>query len=206
MSILWWIRSLQTRILMSKCRLGFLTWCDGTERRLVSLRAIVRRTLATNPPSLAACFSEAARERLLQTNATSRPAGILFTKNEADGRTIPGPDLRPTLIRARTLYGAGLGFASLRLLAVVVKATQGHMWDEGGYLENILAEIDADISQALQSSREELDGGRVGDMAMARQAMEELRAAVKESQAGVEGWGGVYPFDRAAVTLDYCKV
>ena len=171
-----------------------------------SLRAIVRRTLATNSPSVASSFTEAARERLLQTNATSRPTGRLFIKADGSHQTIPGPDLRNTLLRARTLYGAGLGFASLKLLAAVVRAIQGHQWERGESLENTLAEIDADISQALQSSREELDGGRVYDMAIAREAIEELRTAVKDSQKEVEGWGGVYPFDRAAISLEYWKL
>lgn len=155
---------------------------------------------------MASSFTEAARERLLQTNTTSRPTGKLFIKADGNHRTIPGPDLKGTLIRARTLYGAGLGFASLKLLAAVVRATQGHQWNGSENLENTLAEIDADISQALQSSREELDSGRVYDIATAREAIEELRMAVKDSQKEVEGWGGVYPFDRAAISLEYWKL
>ena len=80
------------------------------------------------------------------------------------------------------------------------------VWETGSEIETTLAEIDADISQALQSSREELDGGRVGDIASARAAISDLRAAVRESKIAVENWGGVYPFERAEATLEFWKM
>ncbi|KAI0071794.1 hypothetical protein K474DRAFT_1651993 [Panus rudis PR-1116 ss-1] len=173
------------------------------------LRAIVRRTLATNSPSVASSFTEAARERLIQVKATTPPSGTgtpLFIRRKDDGLTIPDPELHNVLIRARSLYGAGLGLASLRLLAAVVRGTKGHRWEEGSHLESIFAEIDADISQGLQSSREEIEGGRVPELGVAREAIEDLRTAIKEIQADVETWGGVFPFDRAAHSLDYWKL
>lgn len=73
-------------------------------------------------------------------------------------------------------------------------------------MEQILAEIDADIGQALQSSREEMDGGRVGSLTNARAALEELKSAIKESHLAVASWGGLYPFERAAASLDFWKL
>lgn len=99
-----------------------------------------------------------------------------------------------------------MGLASLRVLACVVKATTGLRWKEGDGIENIFAEVDADISQALQSSREELDSGRVVDVAAAKQALVELRTAIKDSQREIQSWQGVYPFERAAASLDFWKL
>lgn len=79
------------------------------------------------------------------------------------------------------------------------------MWEEGSAIESVLAEIDADISQALQSSREEMDSGRM-DITTARSAISDLKSAVKESKLAVENWGGVYPFERAEATLEFWKL
>lgn len=118
----------------------------------------------------------------------------------------PTAELRRVLTRARMLYGVGLGFASLRLLAQPVRATAKFRWEPGSDIEQVLAEIDADIGQALQSSREEMDSGRGGNLVAARAALEELRAAIKQSQTAVDSWAGVYPFERAAATLEFWKL
>ena len=73
-------------------------------------------------------------------------------------------------------------------------------------MERALAEIDADISQALQSSREEMDSGRVGDIAIARAAITDLKSAVKENRMAVESWGADCPFERAEASLDFWKL
>ena len=62
------------------------------------------------------------------------------------------PSLHDLLTRARSLYGAGLGFASLGLLSSIVRATIGLRWDDDGDMADILAVIDADIGQAIQAS------------------------------------------------------
>ena len=119
---------------------------------------------------------------------------------------MPTAGLRTVLTRARTLYGAGMGFASLRVLAQPVRATTVFFWAEGSEMEAVLAEIDADISQALQSSREEMDSGRMVDITIARLAISDLKSAVRESKLAVERWGGVYPFERAEATLEFWKL
>jgi hypothetical protein len=62
------------------------------------------------------------------------------------------PCLHDILTRARSLYGAGLGFASLAVLSSIVRATIGLRWDDDGDMADILAVIDADIGQAIQAS------------------------------------------------------
>ena len=45
-----------------------------------------------------------------------------------------------------------MGFASLGILDSVVRATIGLRWKEDGEMSDILALVDADISQAIQVS------------------------------------------------------
>lgn len=91
-------------------------------------------------------------------------------------------------------------------------------------MADILAEIDADIGQAiqvgfclafwmpyltrcvLQSSKEEIEGGRVNDFASAREAVSDLRNAVNESYVDVESWGGEFPFERGLSSIEYWKI
>ena len=73
-------------------------------------------------------------------------------------------------------------------------------------MEDVLAHIDADISQGIQSSKEEFDGGRVTDIQDAREIGQELRSAVGESQIDVKKWDGAFPFERAASSLEYWRV
>ena len=65
---------------------------------------------------------------------------------------MPTPQLHDTLTYIRSLYGAGLGFASLSALTTVVRATLGLHWEPVGVMVDILAFIDADIGQAIQVS------------------------------------------------------
>ena len=99
-----------------------------------------------------------------------------------------------------------MGFASLKILARVVWATVGLRWEEDGPMEDVLALIDADISQAIQSAKEELEGGRAGDLQAAREVVQELRSAVGESQMDVRKWNGAFPFERAASSLEYWRI
>ncbi|KAG1835781.1 hypothetical protein F4604DRAFT_1853211 [Suillus subluteus] len=127
---------------------------------------------------LAAAFTAAARSRLRQTSARR-----IATTNELDN----------ALARARSLYGAGMGFASLGILSSIVKATRMAQWAD------VLAVIDADISQAMQSCKEELEGGRVSDTAVPQEAIGNLCAR------DVEIWGGEFPFDRASNSIECWK-
>lgn len=45
-----------------------------------------------------------------------------------------------------------MGFASLGVLASIVRASIGLRWEEDGVIADILAVIDADIGQAIQVS------------------------------------------------------
>lgn len=171
------------------------------------LRTIVRDLVGSGIPSIGSTFSAAARSRLIQSGAsTGRVQGPLFKRNAHDGRMHPSEHLQDTLRRARCLFGAGLGFASLLVLAVVVRATIGLRWNVENEMSDILADVDADICQAIQSSKEELEGGRVDDYAKAREAVKELENAVKESLVDVESWGGEYPFERASLSFEHWKM
>lgn len=57
-----------------------------------------------------------------------------------------------------------------------------------------------------QSSKEEIEGGRVVDFTSAREVKNELRCAVNDSLTDVESWGGEFPFERAAASIEYWKV
>lgn len=111
------------------------------------------------------------------------------------------------------------------MLASIVRATIGLRWEDDGDMSDILAVIDADIGQAIQvsfvstnhinirayqtasqSSKEEIEGSRVVDFSSAREARNELRCAVNDSVADVQSWGGEFPFERAAASIDYWKI
>ncbi|KAL7278416.1 hypothetical protein PYCCODRAFT_1375398 [Trametes coccinea BRFM310] len=174
---------------------------------LEDLRAIVRGMLATSPPSVAAAFTAAARQRLVRVKATDVPDMTGLFASGPDGNSAePTEKLNGVLLRIRTLYGSGMGFASLRILTRVVGATVGLRWEEDGAMEDTLAIIDADISQAIQSAKEEIDGNRVADFQEAREVVEELRSAVNESQMDAKKWNGAFPFERAASSLEFWRV
>ena len=163
--------------------------------------------LATSPPSVAQAFTSAARQRLHRVNADAVPDTMgIFSPGPGEKTASPSEKLHDILIRIRTLYGSGMGFASLKILARIVNATVGLKWEEDSAMEDVLAEIDADISQAIQSSKEEIEGGRVADFQAAREIVHELRSAVNDSQMDVKKWDGEFPFDRAASSLEYWRV
>ncbi|KAJ7034492.1 hypothetical protein C8F04DRAFT_574581 [Mycena alexandri] len=172
---------------------------------LDDLRAIVRSMVASATPGIAAALTTAARDRLQQTNARCLPGGYnLFTTY---GTCVAStPQLHDLLKRARALYGSGMGFASLGLLTGAVRSTIGLRWEGEGDVADILAIIDADIAQAIQSCKEEVEAGRVGEHTTARKALNELRGAVDASYADVHHWGGEFPFERAASSLAYWKL
>ncbi|KZT67170.1 hypothetical protein DAEQUDRAFT_713865 [Daedalea quercina L-15889] len=169
------------------------------------MRAVVRTFLATSPPSVTAAFHDAARRRLDKMNAKQlSPSTQLFSKS-VDGFSHPTPELATVLRRARSLYGAGMGFASLALLTQVVRATLGMRWQEDGDTADILAHIDADITQAIQSSKEESAGGRVTDLSGARATVSELQNALVHTDRDAEMRGCESPFERALVSMQYWK-
>ncbi|EJD05264.1 uncharacterized protein FOMMEDRAFT_105495 [Fomitiporia mediterranea MF3/22] len=173
---------------------------------LDDLRTIVRSMLATSPPSVAACFVSAARGCLSQSmerGISKQP--VLFEQRERHGRVeiTPSACLTSLLSYTRTLYGAGMGFESLDTLSRIVHATAGLRWDADDRLVLDLAIIDADVSQAIQSCREEYTAGNVRDINTARTALRKLRAALTECRAEVESWGGEFPFYRGSANADY---
>ncbi|KAI0769644.1 hypothetical protein BD413DRAFT_76742 [Trametes elegans] len=163
---------------------------------LNELRAFVRATLATSPPSAAGTFTAAARKHLVRANAAALPRHETLFVQSADGHSWePAPDLAVVLGRCRMLYGAGLGVASLAALIEVVRGAIGIRWEEDSGVEGALAAVDADLTQAIQSAKEELDGGRVVDVGEAKAVREALHEALLDDRKDVEGWGGDFPFE-----------
>lgn len=173
-----------------------------------SLRAIVRSLLATSSPVVAASFTAAARARLGRSLGKSSPSpAVLFQVRDNDPRTaVPTPELSSLLAHVRALYGAGMGFQSLGILAAVVRATSGLRWGEDGEMVDVLATVDADLSQAVQSCREELAAGYVADIAVARATLHDVRTALDDCQTEVESWGGEFPFERGAANAECLQV
>ncbi|KAI9461904.1 hypothetical protein BJY52DRAFT_164069 [Lactarius psammicola] len=173
--------------------------------RVEDLRATVRILLASMPPSTAQAFTKAARSRMASSNASPLPhAPILFLFDGAD--PMPTSSLYDILAHARALYGAGMGLTSFGIFANIVRSSLGLRWTPYGATADALTLIDGDICQAIQSSKEEIDSGRAGDIESARAKITELRAALKESADAVARWGGDFPFERAAATLEVWKM
>ncbi|KAI0685208.1 hypothetical protein BC835DRAFT_1290809, partial [Cytidiella melzeri] len=169
------------------------------------LRAILRATLTSCPPSTATAFTAAARKRLVHLSSRSRPCATSLFDVMEDGLAVPTPNLHACLRRSRSLYGAGMGLTSLSILTEVVQATVGIRWDLDGETADILAAVDADISQAYQSSKEEIASGRVSDHNVTRMTVQGLAAAVNQSLSDCEVWGGEFPFEQALAIVDYGK-
>jgi len=98
-----------------------------------------------------------------------------------------------------------MGLASFGIFANIIRSSLGLRWSPYGAAADALTLIDGDICQAIQSSKEEIDSGRAGDIE-ARARVAELRAALKESADAVARWGGDFPFERAAATLEVWKM
>ncbi|KAF8659468.1 hypothetical protein AX16_001835 [Volvariella volvacea WC 439] len=170
------------------------------------LRAIMRNMLATGPPGLATCFSNSARSQMLATSKTKPlpPTHHLFTKH---GRYVtPLPQFYETLKRVRSLYGAGLGFASLSQLAMMIRMVTEFQWESEGIMMDALITLDADIGQAVQSSKEEIEGGRVSDLPAARAILGDIKSALTECRTRTTSWKGVYPFGRAQLSINFWKI
>nr|GAT57135.1 predicted protein [Mycena chlorophos] len=193
------------------------------------LRAIIRSMVASATPGIAAALHDAARERLSQT----LHAGILTPPSSAgsspSSETGAYPLLTPygptshmhdLLRRARALYGSGMGFASLGLLAHGARASLGLRWDAEGEdaLAEVLAVLDADIAQAIQSCKEEVDSGRAATPEAhedARAALADIRAALRacETDCAARARRPLaccsekdFAFERAMVSLNYWDI
>jgi len=170
------------------------------------LRSIARNLLATNPPSFSVAFTEAARSRLRQTSGRFVVNASALFVHESGGNAAPSDKLKDVLFRVRALYGAGMGFDSLRMLAMIVHASIGLRWEDDSNMSNTLAFIDADIGQAIQSSKEEIEAGRMNDRERALEIFRDLQTAVKDSMKDVQTWGGEFPYERAKSSLDHWKM
>ncbi|OSD03939.1 hypothetical protein PYCCODRAFT_1466404 [Trametes coccinea BRFM310] len=174
---------------------------------LEELRSFARATLASSTPTVTAAFTAAARSHLAKIRATqSLTAGTLFHHDGDVWR--PTEELPKILERCRVLYGAGMGVAALTLLKEVVEKSVGVRWEEDSPVEQALAAIDADLCQAIQSAKEELDraGEKDSDVEAAREAREKLRSALMASKHEVEEWEGDFPFESALWSVDLWKL
>ncbi|KZV69426.1 hypothetical protein PENSPDRAFT_652391 [Peniophora sp. CONT] len=173
------------------------------------LRATVRALLATTAPSTAVAFTKAARARLAKTHpAHIAPDSQLFAPDPSHfGLVIPGPDIAAALRHARALYGSGLGLAGLEILLEIVQATGGLRWTESGPTGDLLAVVDADCCQAIQSAKEEIGGGRAGQsFDRVRATIAHARAVLGQSAKDVSTWSPDFPFERAFSSLEVWKV
>jgi len=172
--------------------------------KVEDLRATVRILLSSMPPSTAQAFTKAARSRLSSTNASPLPhPQILFFFDAAE--PTPTSGLYDILAHARALYGAGMGLTSFGVFASIIRTSLGLRWSPFGQAAEAFALIDGDICQAIQSSKEEIDSGRAGDLDTARAKVADLRNALKDCADAVSRWGGDFPFERAVATLEVWK-
>ncbi|KAI0295127.1 hypothetical protein B0F90DRAFT_1752870 [Multifurca ochricompacta] len=173
--------------------------------RVEDLRATVRILLATMPPSTAQAFTKAARSRLSSSNASPLPhPQVLFYFDGTDASPTSG--LYDVLAHARALYGAGMGLTSFGIFTTIIRNSLGLRWTPFGTVIDAFTLIDGDICQALQSAKEEIDSGRAGDLDSTRAKVADLRAALKECADAIARWGGNFPFERAAATLEVWKI
>jgi hypothetical protein len=182
--------------------------------------------LAKGPIGFTPAFTEAARNRLREANAKKIPTFALFTTNESK-IVVPTPHLNDVLIRARSLYGVGMGIASLGVLTSVVRATLGLRWGEDSEMAEVLAIVDVDLTQAIQvssdpkkkslithsdqietpqSSKEELESEDSDQNQKAAEIISELRTALESSDDEVTSWGGEVPFERGLDSIKFLKV
>ena len=162
--------------------------------------------LARALPSVTEQFTGVARSLLRKKYAAFIPPGHeeLFVLEE-DQTMSPTSTLYDVLSRTRALYGIGMGFESLSLLQAVVKITSSLRWRESDEMTDVLAAIDTDIAQAIQSSKEELLAGRVDVSDHARGIVAAFITTLQETQDIIQDWGGVFPFERALDGLMYWK-
>jgi hypothetical protein len=100
----------------------------------------------------------------------------------------------------------GLGVDSLPILTYVIRATFPLRWttSDNDPLLPHLAVLDSDLSQAIQSCKEELAAGLLQteeEVNSAKLSLEDLFRALEEGRHLVESWGGEFCFDRVSDVL-----
>jgi len=132
---------------------------------------------------------------LPSTSSTPEPTDPHFTPVVAD-----------LLRRARALFGAGLGLQSLPILTLLIHGTHSLHWSEDGEFVDTLAILDSDISQAVQSSLEEVAASNfdnlLGGVEEGIHVVTDLQKALKGCEAEVESWGGEFPFQRGLANME----
>ncbi|TCD60965.1 hypothetical protein EIP91_009246 [Steccherinum ochraceum] len=183
----------------------FLANATPDEQVTPPVLTILRTTLATCPASTTSALAAAARHHFDHWKPAPPPEG-LFTVQDT-GLSIAAPGLQKVLARARALYGVGSAFASLAVLEGVVRATVGLRWKGNGPMAYALADIDSDITQAIQSCKEEWGSGRVKDMGAAKRALASIGETIQSSKDDCERWDEEsFPFERAEVSVQYWKI
>ena len=104
------------------------------------------------------------------------------------------------------MYGAGLGFAALRYLTPAMQQTIGLRWEEDDEMADSLAVLDSDMTQAIQSGKEELMRENGAGVNEARAVVKELRLRLSEASVSVRSWGGEFPFERTQASLEHWKI
>jgi len=82
----------------------------------------------------------------------------------------------------------------------------GLQWEEDDEMADSLAILDSDMTQAIQSGKEELARENGAGLNEARAVVKELRLRLSEASASVNAWGGEFPFERAESSLEYWKI
>lgn len=95
---------------------------------------------------------------------------------------------------------------ALRYLAPAMQQTVGLRWEEDDEMALSLALLDADMTQAIQSSKEELMREKASGVNEARAVVKELRLRLSEASASVKSWGGEFPFERTQASLEHWKL
>lgn len=103
------------------------------------------------------------------------------------------------------MYGVGLGFMALQYLTPVVQQTTGLRWEDGEIADS-LAVLDSDMTQAIQSGKEELlrkDGIGIDE---AKAVVKELRIQLSKALENTKSSEGEFPFERTQASLEYWKI
>jgi hypothetical protein len=95
---------------------------------------------------------------------------------------------------------------SLLILTLLIHGTHNLRWSEDGQFADTLAILDSDISQAIQSSLEEVTTSNFDNLVGGAQegvaAVTELQRALKDCETEVKSWGGEFPFQRGLANVE----
>lgn len=87
-----------------------------------------------------------------------------------------------------------------------MQQTIGLRWEDDGDMADSLAMLDGDMTQAIQSGKEELLREKGASVNEARAVVKELRLRLSEASASVRSWGGEFPFERTQASLEHWKL